>query len=127
MVVPSLRSHLNRNKQTYGSNNSCHYGTVELQVFANKVDDGCHANTAPNGIRIEGACISVVALTRLLRCLVQIDYDSQTRHEEQEEHHPELAYTAASAPSLPEETDETEQQGETIEHVVSLVVFQFVG
>ena len=83
------------------------------------VDDGSHTHAAPDGEGIEGAGIGVVTLTGLHRCLVQINHDGQTSHEEEEEYYPELAdangivnrilrainhhFLLAGVPSLPEE------------------------
>ena len=59
--------------------------------------------------------------------MVQIKHYCETCHEEKEEHYPELTYAPLSAVSLPEQTDKTEQQRQTVEDVVSFVFFQLVG
>ena len=59
--------------------------------------------------------------------MVQINHDGKSCHKEKEEHYPELLYASASSPCLPEQTEQTEQEWQTVEHVVSLVCFQLVG
>ena len=116
MIVPSLRSHLDRYEQT-GDTYHCGYGQILLlELAVQPVDDGGYAHAAPDGEGIERACIGIIALTGLHRRLVQIDHDGETRHEEKEEDYPELAdadgvvdglvaYLAlAGVPSLPEES-----------------------
>ena len=61
------------------------------------------------------------------RRLVQIDDDGKPRHEEKEEDYPELLYASATSPCLPEQTEQTEQEWQTVENVVPLVGFQLVG
>ena len=54
------------------------------------MDNGCYAHTAPDGKCVERTCIGIIALTRLHRCLVQVDDNRKTCHKEQEEYYPEL-------------------------------------
>ena len=75
------------------------------------VYDGGYAHTYPNGEGIERTGVSIIAFTRLQWCLVEVDHNGQTGHEEQEEDDPELAYAFLVLISLPEESDETQQQG----------------
>ena len=101
---------------------------MALESAGNLLDDGSNAHTAPYSEGIERTCVGIVALTRLTRCLVEVDDDGKTGHEEEEEHHPKLADAFLSlAQRLPEESDETKQQRQTIEDVVTLVVLKFVG
>ena len=99
-----------------------------LQHLAEPGDDGGHTNAAPDGVGIEGTSIGIVALTRLLGRLVQIDHNGQSRHDEQEEHHPELLDAlAATSQHLPEQTDETQYERHTVEHIVAFVLLQLIG
>ena len=59
--------------------------------------------------------------------MVKVNDDSETRHEEQEEHNPELLYAPLTAPSLPEESDKTENERQAIEDVMSFILTQLVG
>ena len=94
---------------------------------AKTFDDSGYTQTNPNGKRIERTSISIVAFTRFARCLVQIEHDGKTCHEEEEEDNPKLLDTFLSAVGLPEKTSQTKQQGQAIEHIVSLVCFQIIG
>ena len=94
---------------------------------AKTFDDSGYTQTNPNGERIERTSISIVAFTRFARCLVQIEHDGKTCHEEEEEDYPKLLDTFLSAVGLPEKTRQTKQQGQTEEYVMSLVVFQIIG
>ena len=94
---------------------------------AKTFDDSGYTQTNPNGEGIERACISVVALTRFARCLVEVKHNGETCHEEQEEDHPKLLDTFLSPVGLPEEARQTKQQGQAEEYVMSLVVFQIIG
>ncbi len=125
MVVPCLTRHLYGHDQAQQRHNGCHGSAAEL-VFLKNVDDCRHSDSAPYSERIERACVSIVAFTRLHRCLVKIEDNSKSGHEEQEEHHPELPYAPLASVSLPEKAYESEQQRHAIEHVVSFVGFQFV-
>ena len=85
-----------------------------------------HADPDTEGI--ERTSVGIVTFTRLIRCLVQIEHDGDTRHEEQEEHHPELLDATTSTVGLPQQTDETHEQRQHVEHVVTLVTLaQVVG
>ena len=92
--------------------------TCLFELLAQKVDDGCYTYAAPDSVGIEGARIGIVALTRLHGRLIQIDDNSQSRHEEEEEYYPELADaclvglgTVVLGQRLPEETDESQNEG----------------
>ena len=61
------------------------------------------------------------------RGLIQIEHDGKTCHEEEEEYHPELFHALVAAESLPEKAEQTEEERQHIEHVVSLILLQFVG
>ena len=65
----------------------------------------CHTHTYPNGKGVERTGIRVISFTGLCRGLVEVEHDSDTRHEEQEEDHPELLDTPLAMISLPEESD----------------------
>ena len=94
------------------------------QPVAQQFVDGSDAKTAPDGECIERTSIRIVSFTRLYRCLVQIDDDGDTCHEEKEEHDPELLNALLVAEGLPEEAKQTKDEGKAIEHIVSLVFLQ---
>src|SRR5574344_1474232 len=127
MVIPSLACHLNRDKQTNESycNGRCQF--VLFQFLLQGFGKPGHTQTYPYCEGIEGTGISVIAFARLLWSLVQIKYDSNTCHEEQEEYYPELFDTSLSSVCLPEETYQSENEWQTVEHVVSFVGLQFIG
>ena len=95
-----------------------------------ELNDTQHTQTDPNTERIERACVRVVTLARLIRCLVQVHHNRQTGQEEQQERQSKalpafcLALFAAFA-ALPYDTDDTQNQRQEIIHIVSLVLFQF--
>ena len=125
VVIPSLAHHLQRysDGNDRSNANSCEMGHFHT---AKAFDNGSDAKTNPDGEGIERACISVVALTRFARCLVEVKHNGKTCHEEQEEDHPKLLDTFLSAVGLPEEARQTKQQGQAEEYVMSLVVFQII-
>ena len=143
MIVPGLAGHLDGDEDSGYSYYSGYDKVLFLCLAIEPVDDGCYAHATPDGEGIERTCISIVTLTGLHRCLVQIDDDGETSHEEQEEHHPKLSdtngvvdglfrtidcdLTFTGIPSLPEETKQTEYQGQTVEYIMSLVFLQIVG
>ena len=106
MVVPGLAHHLQGHCQTYSHSEGCGgdvdaFGAyrVALLVFAaQEVAQhhayGGHAEAYPHGEGVERAGEGVVALTGLAGCLVEVQHNRYTRHEEEEEHHPELLYAA---------------------------------
>ena len=53
-------------------------------------DESGDAQADPNGKRVERTGIGVVTFARFARGLVQIEDNSQTGHEEEEEDNPEL-------------------------------------
>ena len=59
--------------------------------------------------------------------MVKVKHDGDTRHEEKEEHNPELAYAPCAAVSLEEKSDKPEYERQAVEHVVSLVVLERIG
>ena len=124
MVVPGLRSHLYRHEQTGYAYNTCNGYIIALYLLLEHIVNSQHTKTTPNSVSVERACISIVAFTRLLRSLVKVEHDSKTCHEEQEEHNPELADAALTAPCLPEKTYKSEQERQTVEHVVTLISLQ---
>ena len=146
VVVPCLGSHLDGDDETDDSYDSGDDGlslfTCQLELSREPVDDSGHTHTAPDGEGIERACIGVVALTWLHRCLVQVDDNGKSCHKEEEEHHPELAdadgvvdrllravdhlLALTGVPCLPEEAEETQNERHAIEHVMSLVLLQVI-
>ena len=108
VVVPCLRSHLYRYEKTGNAYDGGNDSSVTLETAGDLFDDSCNTHTAPYSEGIERTSVGIVALTRLHRCLVEVDDDGKTCHEEQEEHHPELADAFLPlAQRLPEESDET--------------------
>ena len=126
MIVPSLRSHLYRHEQTGYTKHAGKSHIIGLELLLEHIVESQHTKTTPYSVCIERTGIGIVALTRLLRSLVKIEHDGKTSHEEEEEYHPELAYATLSAPSLPEQSDKSQQQRQTVEHVVSLIFLQFL-
>ena len=126
MVIPGLAGHLYRHEDAgQAGHRGCQH-SVDVQ-FLEPVYDGCHAQSAPYSEGIERSGVSIVTFARLRWCLVEVDHNGQTCHEEQEGHHPELLYAAFSAPCLPEEAYDAQQQRQAIEHVVAFVGLQLVG
>ena len=119
MVVPCLRSHLYRHKYTERADYSTGRAAIFEHILLEQISNGCHSQTYPNGKSIERASISIVALTRLHRSLVEVDDDGKSCHKEKEEDHPELLYTLVSIASvccldtllyLPEESYQTQYE-----------------
>ena len=106
MVIPRLRSHLHRNKKTNQRSKSRYGGTAKLK-FLQTFDYSQNTKANPNGKSVERAGISVIALTGLCRSLVQIDYNRNSGHEEEEENHPKLADSPFTFIGLEEKTYET--------------------
>ena len=124
MVVPGLARHLYGYEQADCRREGC-CGDF-LHVVAQQVYDARHTHADPDGKGIEGTGVGIVTFARLSGCLVEVKHNGDTGHEEQEEYHPELLDAFLTAPCLPEESDDSQYEGETIENVVSLVVFQFL-
>ena len=133
MVVPRLTHHLERHEYTKHRGYSCwQYAKLfrgflaGLEGTTQEISQRSHAHTNPNGKSIERTGIRIVTLTRLHRGLIQIEHDGKTCHEEEEEYHPELFHTLVAAESLPEKAEQAEEERQHIEHVVSLILLQFV-
>ena len=130
VVVPGLSCHLDGYKHTQTAE-ACTQVLV-AQNTAQRLGHSGHAHTTPNGKGIERTGISIVAFAGLHGSLVQINDNGQTGHKEQEEHHPELLFALATillgvAEKLPEKADESQNQGQAIEDIASLVLAQFGG
>ena len=95
--------------------------------LAQQLDEAGDTHADPDGKGVERTGVGVVALTRLAGRLVQVEHDGDTRHEEQEEHDPELLDALLSAVGLPQQADDAKQQRQTVEHVVPLVFLQVGG
>ena len=132
VVIPCLRSHLGRHQQTCYS--SCN-GSKLFPVFKKSLHQGCNcpcSQTYPYGKGIEGACIGIVALTRLERCLVEIEHDGQSSHEEQQHDNEQLlpalmsipAYTPTRSAPLPQHTQQAKQQRHSIKDIMPFVLCQ---
>ena len=106
MVVPVLRTHLDRYKQR---EQRCHrarrYGR-QLRILTQAFRQGRHAETYPDTEGIERAGIRVVALTGLIGGLVQVEHDGDSRHEEQEEGDPESLHTLMPSVTLIEQAQD---------------------
>ena len=127
VVVPSLADHLQRHGECH---NRCDAGGGEMGQFAETTqtfDESRDAQTDPNGKRVERTGIGVVTFARFARSLVQIEDNGQTGHEEEEEDNPELLDAFLAAVGLPEHAEESEQQGQAVEDVMSLVFAQIGG
>ena len=127
MIVPSLADHLQRHGKCH---NRCDAGGGEMGQFAETTqafDESRDAQADPNGKRVERTGIGVVTFARFARGLVQIEDNGQTGHEEEEEDNPELLDAFLAAVGLPEHAEESEQQGQAVEDVVSLVFAQIGG
>ena len=135
MIIPVLRSHLCRNQQTYQREEHSHRSLCPLALFGHHlvdpIDQGQYTKADPDTERVERTHIGVVTLTRLVRRLVQIHHDSQTRQEEQQEGDREvlpsfgLAFLAFASGKLPYQSDNTQEQRDHVIDIVTLVVFEF--
>ena len=121
VVVPSLADHLQGHADAGERGNGCGENGL-LQQFLKQRSEGCHAETNPDGESVERTGVGIVTFARLAGSLVQIEHNGKSRHEEQEEDHPELANAFLATIGLPEKTDETEQEREAVEDVVTFVV-----
>ena len=127
MIVPSLADHLQRYRQGDDRSDAGGGKMGQFAETAQTFDDGRDAQTDPYGKGVERARIGVVTFARFARGLVQIEDNGQTGHEEKEENDPELLDAFLSAVGLPEHAEESEQQGQAVEDVVSLVFAQIGG
>ena len=126
VVIPCLASHLDRYKNADKRSQHGGYEVVLLEQFLQPFCHSSYSQSNPNGESVERAGVSIVTFTRLLWRLVQVKNDGETRHEEEEEYHPELLYAAPSATEcLPAQANNTENQRQAVEHVVPLVLLQF--
>ena len=122
VVIPCLAHHLDRNEQ---SKNGCKDSTrLFSDLLFQPTCDTCHTHTYPDGEGIERTGIRIVSFTRLERCLIQVKHNGQTGHEEEEEYHPELLDTLFAFVGLPEQTDESENQRQAEEYIVSFIILQ---
>ena len=148
VVVPRLAHHLQGNDQTYQGgytrNSGGHTAAVAivasqgslalglllvlLQGPHHEAPQSGNAHTHPDAVGIERTRIGVVTLTGLARRLVQVEHDSDTGHEEQEEDHPELLDATTATVGLPQQADDTHDERQHVEHIVALVALaQVVG
>ena len=130
VVVPCLWHHLKRDKYTeqsgYDSTNPvkpAHFLLWCLGIgnSGNQTPDTGHTHSYPYSECVEWTGKRVVALTGLVGDLIEIYYDSDTGHEEQEEYHPELFDTAPWCKRLPQEAYYAQQQREHEEYIVAFV------
>ena len=95
-----------------------------------ELNDTQHAQTDPDTERIERACVRVVTLARLIRCLVQVHHYRQAGQEEQQERQRKVLPTFRLAlfvafAALPYYSDDTQNQRQEVIHIVSLILLQF--
>ncbi len=123
MIVPGLSYHLERYTQTDQAKETSHDGTFFLRdELLNEANQTGNSHADPDREGIERTRISIVSFAWLIRCLVEIDNDGQTGHEEEEENDPEALNAFLATISLPEKSQQTQEQWQHIEHIVSLVV-----
>ena len=135
VVIPSLAHHLQRHEHTDKRCNRSHNDVATLverlvhllEEEFHQIEDSGDTHTHPDSECVERTGKSVVAFARLAWSLVEVEHDSDTCHEEQEENHPELLNSALVLVSLPEQTGDTEQKREHEEHIVPLVTFAEVA
>ena len=126
MVIPCLSRHLDGDEQTeHRSQNGCRK-FLHLGIIPQHTDDACHSHTYPDSKGVERTGIRIVSFTGLRRSLVEVEYDSDTCHKEQEEYHPELLDASLAMVSLPEESDQTENQRQTVEYIMTFIVFEIL-
>ncbi len=75
------------------------------------IDNTKHAEAHPNREGVESACVGIVTFTWLIWCLVEVHNDSDTCHEEQQEHHPAVFRIIFQ---LVEQADEAEYQRQEV-------------
>ena len=136
MVVPVLSSHLQRHQESYQRHDSRCRRRDERRSFtlsgllaisglgeetSSKGSDRCHPKANPDSEGIEGADISVVTLTGLPWVLVEVEHDGDPRHEEEHEGDPEALYPTLTLSDLEEETEQTEQKGQCVVDIMSLI------
>ena len=87
MSFPALGGHQHWDEEAGSSRYYCCHLPV-FQQFLKPADYSEHAEANPDSEGVERAGIRVIALTGLVWGLVQIHDDSDSRHEEKQEHHP---------------------------------------
>ena len=123
MVVPVLLRHetWHKHKAQYARDNyRGHAG--QLLYLVEPLDELQHAQTNPNGKGIERTSVGVVALTWLQWGLVEVENNGKTRHEEEAHDNAEALLAVLSFPNLPQHTKQTQDEGQHIIFVVTLVV-----
>ena len=122
MVVPGLAGHLDRHKQTkYSCHRTGHYRR-HLAIPLYQLGQCRDTEPDPDTERIERTCIGIVSFTRLVRSLVQIKHNGDTRHKEEEEGDPEALDTTLSGISLIQQPEDTEQKRQHIVDIVSFII-----
>ena len=122
VVVPVLLRHEGRHEKA--SQCQCACGGSRIFVFQCSADpvEQCHSTESdPDAERIERPGISIVTFTHLIRRLVKVHDNGDSRHEEQQERQP-------AAPLVPleleEQAEDAQQQRQKVVMVLALVVFQ---
>ena len=122
VVVPVLGGHEGRNAQAEDAGAGGHHAAVGLfGILRYPLIEGCHTQADPDGEHVEGAGIGIVPLPHLVRRLVQVQHDGDTRHEEHQEHNPAAALVPVK---LEHQAQQPQQQRQEEVVVLALVLPQ---
>lgn len=117
MVVPAFGGHDTRNDEADdGGNGSCRH---RIGFLRQQVEEEEHAEAYPEGKGIEGSGIGVITLTRLVRILVQVNHDGQTRKQEHQSYHPGVGLMP---PVLESKAQNAEDERQGVEGVAGLII-----
>ena len=106
MVVPVLGAHDRGHKQAGGRHSSGnHRLSLTLQGLIYPLIDRGHREAYPDTEEIERARVSIVALTDLIRRLIQIQNNRDTGHKEHQESQPTSPLVAAELETQSEKTE----------------------
>ena len=93
MIVPVLSGHLDRHQQSGNRSHGSRCGSRQLGIALQHTHQGYHTETDPDTEGIERTGIGIVSFTRLVGCLVQVEHNGDTGHEEEHEGDPESLNT----------------------------------
>ena len=122
MVIPVLTYHLERHTKAKHTKNGRNDGVLLLGQLLNNGDQTCHTHADPDGEGIERTRVSVVTFSWLIRSLIEVEDDGQTRHEEEEEYHPEALNTLLTRECLPKQTNQAKNEWQHVIDIVALVL-----
>ena len=105
VIIPGLAHHLQRDQQAEDSSQDS--GRKFPAVFPQQGADGCRSHAYPHGKGIEGAGIGIVPLPGLERCLVDVDHNGQSCHEEQQSDHEGLLLSFPTSSELPAQSQQS--------------------